>query len=409
MTIASGISKLLTFKKQGSGLGTAAGTGSAQNMRRVKSTIDLTKATYTSNEINPAQQVSDFRHGLRSVAGTISSELSVGTFQSFFESICRQAASTAITTGAITTVTAASTSGAAGTFTRSGGSYFTDGFKLGMVMRWSGFTSTGATNNATNMLITALTATVMTVLRLDGVAVGGMASGDTVTGLEVGKHVYIPTSGHTRDYYTFEHDFADIVQAEQFVDCVLDKCDVKLPPTGLATIDWAVKGLNMTTSTSPYFVSPTAVSTGSALAAANGALYVNGSPVALITGLDFTINGNYTTPGGVVGSNIDPDIFPGRVMVTGQATVLFQDATMRDMFLNETEVSIISVFTSDHTATSGFTGFTFPRVKIGGAAKDDGEKGLVMTMPFTALENINGGTGTNSLVTTIMIQDSSFS
>lgn len=405
--IASGINKLLTFKKQ-SALGTIATVGSAQNLRRTSSTLDFKKATYQSKEIRPSQQVADMRHGVRSVEGTIGGEVSCGTYQSFIESACRQLVLAAATTGAIITVTAASTSGASGTFTRASGSYFTDGFKVGMVMRWSGWTTTGVSNNATNMLITALTATVMTVIRLDGVAVAAKAAGDSVTGLEKGKHTFVPTTAQTRDYYTIEHNFTDIVQSEVFTDCVVTQMDVKLPASGMANIDFMIKGLNMNRGTTGYFTSPSAVSTGGVLAAANGALYLQGVPVALITGMNFSVKGGYTTIGGVVGSNVEPDIFPGTVTVDGQVTVLFTDATIRDYFVDEVEVSLYAVFTTNNTATSEFQAYTFPRVKIGGGSKDDGEKGLVMTMPFTALENTAGGANTNSHATTFAIQDSLF-
>ncbi len=82
--------------------------------------------------------------------------------------------------------------------------------------------------------------------------------------------------------------------------------------------------------------------------------------------------------------------------------------------MNETEVSILCAFTANVTGSSGaigtvdFTSFAFPRVKLSGSSKDDGEKGLVMTMPFTALENIYGGAATNSQWTSIVIQDSKF-
>jgi len=406
-TIASGINKLLTFKKQ-SALGTIATAGSAQNLRRTTSTLDKKKATYASKEIKPSQQVSNFRHGVVSVDGTISGELSVGTYQAFTESICRQLVLAAVSSGALTDVTAASTSGAEGTFTTAGADWLSLGFKKGMVLRWTGWATTGATNNSTNMLITALTATVMTAVRLDGVAVGGKAAGDSVTALEVGKHTFIPASGHTRDYYSIEHNFEDITQSEVFTDCVITQMDVKLPATGMANVDFMVKGLDMTEGTTGYFTSPTAVTTGTTLAAANGVVYLQGSAVALITGLNFSVKGGHTTIGGVVGSNVEPDIFPGTVTVDGQVTVLFADATIRDYFLDETEVELICVFTTDSSATAGFQAYSFPRVKVGGANKDDGEKGLVMTMPFTALENVSGGSGTSTHATTFAVQDSAF-
>ena len=182
--------------------------------------------------------------------------------------------------------------------------------------------------------------------------------------------------------------------------------DIDLPATGISKVNFNVMGLDMDTSTSAYFTSPTAATSGGVLAAVNGAVYVQGVAVGLITGLKFTVNGNHKAPGGIVGSNVDPDIFPGVIDVTGEATVFFSDATMRDYFINETEVSIIAVFTTGNSANSDFQSHVFHRVKMGGAAKDDGENGLTMTMPFTALENTAGGSGTNSIATTYWVQDS---
>jgi hypothetical protein len=110
---------------------------------------------------------------------------------------------------------------------------------------------------------------------------------------------------------------------------------------------------------------------------------------------------------------VKPDIFDGRVAVKGNMTVFFEDATFRDYFENETEVTINCVLTTEDTATADFLSFTFPRVKVGGASKDDGEKGIVQTMPFVALFNADGDDGVtctvDSLATTLSIQDSTLS
>lgn len=409
-TIATGINKLLTFKKQ-SALGAAAGASSAQNLRRVTSTLEKKKATYTSKEMRPSQQRSDMRHGVVSVDGTIAGELSVGTYQSFIESVVRQLVQTAVTvtTGA-SDVVSASTGTTTGTITVTAASLMAGGnkFKIGMIVRATGFTTTATANNTKNLFITALTDKIMTVTTLDGTAIVAKTETGAVTITETGKHCMVPVSAHTRDYYTIEHNFVDIVQSEKFTDCVISQADIKLPASGMATVDFAVMGLNMTPGTTGYFTSPTAVTNGAILAAANGVIYLNGAAIGLITGMNFSIKGNYSTIGGVVGSNQEPDIFPGSIDVDGQVTVLFSGATERDYFLNETEVSLFCAFTTDSTATAGFTAFSMPRVKMGGASKDDGEKGLVMTMPFTALENTAGGSGTSSHATTIAIQDSAF-
>jgi hypothetical protein len=405
MSIATGIAKKVAYKKQ-SALGTIAATSGAQYLRRISSNVDLKKATYQSTEMRSDMQRADMRHGVRSVDGTISGELSPGSYADFLGSVLRQAWQSPATTGAVITVAAAVTTGASGTFTRSAGSYFTDGFKIGDVVRWTGWATTGVPNNAHNFLITTLTATIMTGVMLDGVAVGAKVAGDSVTCAVKGKKNFVPATGHLREYYTIEHVYSDITQSEVFTDCAITQANIKMPASGMNTIDFPIMGLNMVPGTAAYFTTPTAAVGTGVTAAANGAIYVGGAAVGLITGLDFTINGNFSTPGGVVGSDVEPDIFQGAVDVTGNMTVYFQDAVFRDYFVNETEVSLVAVFTTANTPTADFVGFTMSRVKAGGASKDDGDKGLVMTMPFTALLNTAGGAGTANEMTTISIQDS---
>lgn len=405
--IATGVFKTVTQKRQ-SALGVIAPGGAAtgQYLRRTKSTLDLTKQTYKSAEILVSQQRRDFRHGVWADAGTISGELSVGGYQPFMESLCRQVVQAADTTGALTNVTAAVTVSPAGTFTRAAGSYITDGWNVGDIINWAGWATTGVPNNAHNFIITALTATVMTVYPIDGVAVGAKAAGDSVTATLVGKKTFIPASGQVKHYYTIEHWFGDVSQSEVFTDVVISKMSAKLPATGMATVDFDAMGLSMNTAQVQYFTSPTAAPTGGIEAAVNGLCILNGVVIGLITGINFDFNGNYSAPGGVVGSNKDPDIFPGSIDITGTLTVLFSDQTIRDLFVNETETSLMTVLTANGTANSPFTSFVFPRVKMGGAGKDDQEKGLTMTCPFTALENTSSALNAN--LSTIAIQDSAF-
>lgn len=408
--IATGINKKLTACIQ-PGLGQAANVASGFLLRRTQSTLDLKKATYGSKELRTSQQRADFRHGIRSVDGSISGELSVGTYQQFVESVLRQDALAAITATA-SDIVAASTGTNTGTLTTTVGSFLAGNkFKIGMVVRATGFAAPATANNGANLIITALTDKIMTVARLDGQPVVARVETAAVTIATPGKYTYVPQSGHTRDYYTIEHYFGDLTpaQSERFTDCVISQMDVKMPASGMGTIDFSVMGLNMvTTSGASYFTNPAATSTGSTLASANGAVYLGGVAIGLITGMNFSVKGNYSTPDGIVGSNVMPDIFPGAVEVDGQITVLFTDATVRDYFVNETEVSLYAVFTADNTPGANFLGFTLPRVKMGGASKDDGEKGLVMTMPFTALEATSGGAGQIALPTTLVVQDSAF-
>ncbi len=408
--IATGVFKKLALKKQAA-LKTkapAGAGGTARYMRRVTSTLNLAKASYQSGEILESQQRRDVRHGVRSVAGSISGELSVGGYQLPIESVLRQVAQAVVTSGAQVNITAAQVLPNGGTFTRAAGSFLTDGFKIGDVVTHSGWTAPATVNNAHNFIITALTATVMTVMAIDGVPVTAKAAGDGVTIVQAGKKTWIPQSAQSRDYYTIEHWFGDIAQSEQFVDCVFTGFTVSLPPTGMATIELPVMGLNMDTGIIEYFTAPTASPTGGILAAVNGALIINGEIAAVVTGLTIATNGNYSAPGGVIGSNVDPDIFPGPIDVTGQLTALFTDAVMRDLFINETECSLVVALTANNNPNSPFTSFVMSRIKFNGSEKDDGTAGLTLTVPYVALENVNGGAALANLQTTISVQDSAF-
>jgi len=405
---AAGLYKQLAYKIEAA-FGAAPGQSAGQLLRRVESTIDLNKDTYKSNEKRPDFQIADYRHGVRRVAGKLSGELSCATYKDFFAAaLKRDFAAGAAATGASITIAGTGPY----TVTRAAGSYLTDGFKAGDVVRLTAG-SFNAANLNKNLLIVALTATVATVVTLNGsalVAEGPIASaGVSVTG----KKTYLPTSGHTDKSFAFEHWYVDQVQSELFLGCKVDKLSLALPPTGLATISMDMMGQDMAdtaakrggiATTAQYFTSPTAITSTGALAAVNGVCRISGQPVASLTGLTIDIDPSFNGDP-VVGSNTVPFLFPGQVPITGQLTAYFDSTALRDAFINETEIDLIGAFTADNTAASDFIAIVLPRIKVGGAAKNDSDGGLVQTLPFQALLNVSGGGGIATEKTTISIQD----
>ena len=414
MATASGIEKKVILAPQAAkGTCALANLNTAQYLRRITSSLNLTKETYQSNEIRADRQVGDFRHGVQSIDGSIAGELSPGTYGKLMAAILRKAWVAAKIGGPESDIACTLGTTPAATFTSAAtGTFLADGLKVGDVVRWTGWTTTGEGNNARNFLITSLTTLIMTGVFLDGLVGYAKIAGDAVTATGVGKKVWTPATAHTEDWFSIEHAYTDVDLSEVFWDLKVNTMAVKLPATGLSTIDCGMIGLNHTnyaTDAAPYFTAVLAASTGGVLAAVNGALYVAGTKIALLTSLDFDIAGNLSSEG-VVGSNVKPDIFDGRVVVKGNMSVFFEDATFRGYFENETEVSINCVFTDDNSATADFLAFSMPRVKVGGASKDDGEKGIIQTLPFVALFNTAGDDGTtctvNTIATTLSVQDS---
>lgn len=409
MASASGTSVVVGYKKETTA-GTLAGTTGAQLLPRVTLALDLSKDTYESDTKTTTFQRSDYRHGVRRVGGSLDGNLAPGVFKLAMQSVLRMDFAAGATTGVLTNVTAAAT--APGTFTRASGSYLTDGFKVGDVVQWTGWATTGTGNNSRNYRITDLTALIMTVGTATTGGAGGAeivaakASGDSVTCTVPGKKAIIPSTGQTSDSYTIEKWFSDISQSEQYTGCRFASMKVSLPATGLAKVSFGIVGKDITTGTSVYFTSPTAVMSSTETAAVNGTLRVAGADVATVTSMEFTVDlGISGEP--VVGANTIPALFYGKSNVSGQFTALFEDATMRDLFVNETESSISAVLTTSNAITANVLAFNMPRIKVGGASKSDVDLAVVQTFPFTALLNTAGGSGIKTDATTLGVQDSS--
>lgn len=407
MTVAEGVFTSTRFKRQ-SALGTISGTSNGQVLRRKTASFELKRDVYnTTDEIASHQQMISERQGTQVVDGKISGLVSPGTYSDLFSAVMRKDFASGVNSGALTDVTAAVTTGAAGTFTTAGANWLTLGFKIGDVVRWTGWATTGVPNNSHNFLITALTATVMTVLAVDAVAVGAKASGDSVTATVTGKKSYVPATSHTNIYYTFEQWSSDASTSFYYKDCKIGSAAIKVPGSGNVETDLTIIGLDETTAGSVYFTAPTAETTSDIVASATGVLVLNGTQQVIVTGLDFTIDGQESAVDGVVGSNLRPLIQRKKVLIKGSFTAFFENTDIHTLFKNETEIKLLVVTTAARTAAADFITFIFPRIKIQGSAPDDGgEKAQIRTYQFTALYNSAGGTGTSTDQTTFAMQDS---
>lgn len=401
MTQAAGVSKQLARKAE-STYGVAPGASSAQALRRVTSTLDLTKEKYTSAEIRTSQQNAKSRHGVRRVAGTIQGEMSPGTYAAEFAQALRRAFSavSAITSLSITI----SGSGPTYTVARAAGSWLTDGIKIGQVVRLTAG-SFAAPNLNKNLVVSAVTALNLTVYVLNASALTAEGPIASATLTVPGKVTYAPASGHTDTSLAYEHWFSDISQSELFLGCQVTQMQMELPPTGLATVSIQLVGKNATFDTAQYFTSPTAETTTENLAAVNGLLLVGGVADDVVTGLSITLS-SARSGDPVVGANTVPRMFQGRITCTGQLTAYFEDGTYRDIFDDETETTITCVLSASNDAAADFISITLPRVKFDSSQKNDGEGGIVQTVPFEALQDETGGAGADTEATTFYIHDS---
>lgn len=401
MAVEQGQLKKLAYKKQ-AGLGSAASGASGQYLRRETAAFNLMKDKFNSNEIVTHQQYTGDTYGVSKASGTLSGVISPATYKDFLASLVRADFATVT---AITSVSLTIAGSGPYTLTRATGDFLTGGIKIGHMVRITAGTYTGTARDI-NLLVTGVTATVLTVVVPNGstlTAQGPIAS-STVT--VTGKTTKVPTTGHTNDYYTLEEWYSTNSKSRLYTDMQVASAAISIPATGNSTISLPFVGLGRTKGGSQVLTSPTTETTSTILSAANAYILVNGTRTTVATSMSLTIDGKVTHGEPVIGSRTLSDVVRGEVMVSGTVTVQYDAETISDLFVNETAVSIICVLFADGTATSEFISFVIPRAKFFGDDIDDGKKQLVMTLPFTAELNSSGGAALANDQTTIGIQDS---
>lgn len=403
MPFSTGINKQVFYKEEAN-WGELPGTASAKTLRRVTAAFNLVKETYQSGEIRTDYQVADFRHGVRSAEGSLSGELSPGSYADFFAAALAKNFVPVVSAAAGAVVVALDGAAPKYTLSRVGATYLTDGFKVGDVVRMT-VVALGSDLNK-NLLVTGVTATQLNVTVLNGSTLTTGTTGATCVIAQAGKKTWAPISAHTDKSFTFEEFFDDIDQSEVYTGMKVNTVSLSMPATGLVTCDFGFMGKDLTqTGTAQYFVSPSAQTSTGVFASVNGLLMINGAAVALLTGLNMNISRNMQ-PATVVGSNSIKEMFEGRIVVDGDFSAYFENATVRDLFKDEVEASLIVVLTTSNAANADFISITLPRIKVNSNTRDDGEQGIVAQHSFTALLNGAGGTGVQSEKTTIMIMDS---
>lgn len=198
--------------------------------------------------------------------------------------------------------------------------------------------------------------------------------------------------GTTPKFFSMEDRAVDIGQYRLFKGMSVSTMSVSIAPNQMVTGTFEMVGKNMTQSTTSATASPITAASGNApFDSYSGVISDGGSGIAIVTSLEFSLSNSFA-PTFVVGSSTTPQLEYGRAVVEGTMTVYYEDATLINKFLNETE-STIEVTVDDPTGSSDYT-FLFPRVKYNGASVPlANPQSRLITLPFVALydstENTN--------------------
>ena len=401
MTIASGIKKITTYKKQ-TALGSAASGSGGKEFRRTTTEFKADRDMYESNEIVSHHMSTGAAYGLQKADGTGNFELSPGTYADLMAGLLERdfAAVSAISSLSLTIAA----SGSDYTITRATGDFLTGGIKTGMVVRLTGG-SLAAGNVSKNLWVRSLTATVLTVRVLNGSALTAEGPIASCTVTPVGKTTYTPTTGHTSDYFSVEEWFSDLSKSELFTDLKVGNMSLNMPASGMVAGSFGFVGLGRAVSGSQVLTTPTTSTTGT-IAAINGFIQINGAVQTALVGFTLNVDKAAENAGAVIGSNVGADVNTGRIRVSGSVTAQFDSTTLRDLVIAETVVPIDIVTTVNETDTSDFVSFTLPSVKLTSDSADDGEKSIVRTYNFTAEYYGSGGASLARNATILQVHDS---
>lgn len=385
------------IRKKEAVFGTLPGATGAREFRKVSDSIALKKNKIQSAAIQTNAQRPMARHGGRTVDGNIGVELALGLIDSELASIVRRDWTAVTPLAGLTVVATAAAGDEAGYFTRSAGSFIADGLALGMLVKFSGFTAGGASNNDKLLTVIGLTPTKLSVAESVAAAASGSGIGITVPG----KITYIPETGHTNDSYTIEKWYSAVAESYRFTGQRVASINIGLAADDKVSAEIAYMGQDRKKDVTQYFTNPAAPGGGDMLVTPSGLAIINGKASKVCTNFSCDINGNASV-GKVVGSNVTPDVFMDMIDVTGQISVYYENGEMDDYFDQEQAISLINRL--DDGIGGAFV-IAMPYVKVFGGG-ESGDKEIIRQYDYSAGPNAAGAGAGKS---TILLQDTTLS
>jgi len=191
--------------------------------------------------------------------------------------------------------------------------------------------------------------------------------------------------GTTPKYFTIEDAAEDISQYRMFTGMSVSNMNVSIAPNQMVTATFEMVGKTMTQSASTGSTggTPNSTSLASPFDSYSGTISDGGSGISIVTSIEFSMANSFA-PTFVIGSDSAQQLEFGRAVVEGTMTVYYEDETLINKFLDETE-SAVEVTVDDPTGSNTYT-FSFPRVKYNGASVPvQNPQSRLVTLPFVAL------------------------
>lgn len=214
-------------------------------------------------------------------------------------------------------------------------------------------------------------------------------SGETV-GMAVGTYKHTFTIGTLPVGLTIEKQFTDLDTPKyfQYSGCKVNSLKVAIKPEGMIECSAAIIGAKETTAAASFDSSP--VDLGhDPFDGFEAVITEGGSVIGIATEIEFTLENNLDGNSYVIdGTGTRYSLPAGTAKVTGNIKVLFENTTLYDKAINNTETSLVIALThgtGDGTAGNEKITFTISELKFQpNAPVISGPSGLLVEMPFEA-------------------------
>jgi hypothetical protein len=282
-----------------------------------------------------------------------------------------------------------------------GASPITLGFRVGDIIRLANHSSAG--NNDRNLLITALTATTITV---DQNLIVDATADTTATIARPGSKLINPPSGSVVNrYFTVEENESEIDSSELFTDCVWNSLTFTMSPNGylVASFGWIGTGQAEAKigAASPFFASPVRREDFK-FSTVDARLRLGSSALVDLVSFQLSIEVPARTVDAVVGSSSAPysaDVLLESMNVTVTFAGLRTDLEELVALAAGTSLSLWFSATGEDPAgveDDDFLSVYVPNIKLGGVAKsellrDPGPRIQTVTIPAELIGVDNRG------------------
>lgn len=199
-------------------------------------------------------------------------------------------------------------------------------------------------------------------------------------------------AGTAHSYFSIERRLTSISKYALFTGCVVDSMQIQMNQSAdglFVTGSCGILGRTMTVSgTSLGTPADPSGAADTPFKAFAGSITEGGSAIGILTGITLDIqNGGAMRP--VVASHLSDEPSRGRLNITGTITAFFENTTLLEKFINETESALVMNLAD---AAGNALAINLPRIKYNaGDFPRQGDGDIILNLPFRALRNESDG------------------